>query len=770
MSPVRDKPGQLFHLQDRFDGGMVDTSEPGPNQFRYGLNGVIRDGDFTTRPGIRRAWPSLSSGFRFSVFFNQDDARYNDATHTGFWFPFRFVEDIYGDVQGWGFYRFPDETEYSVILCTGGAVYKHERSGVEEITTAEAIDGTETVDFLMANQYVVMLRGEDENPLYWDGSSTGFIAFPAPTASGSSAIQGSGHGVYLNGRLYLVRDRDDIRASDVLDITSYHETFQKFSVGKGDGDEIVRLLPFQEDNLLVFKKRSVHVLSGLNLPLLVDSSGDEQVNMSDNVRVDLVDGNNGLVGENAAIAWGEEVFYLSERGIIALRRNEQAKLQAIDLPLSHPITKLIKRIHWTSASVACAGAFDNYILISAPIDGKTYNNGTIVYDTIANGGTGAWCGLWQSEMLKPVEWLRHGEHLYFLGNDGILREAMTDDPWDTEDPYLDVQTYNAATYYFAGEHVYFEVSGEQRIYVADVDTEGNAPTDTDYWTQVTDPYNAFHVESELVMRDVDFGDPSPKKPGRFELLFGHQNPKLTIEVESEDSNTRSALFSDQEFDRTEYDVADTDDWEPTNSNDDWDTAHRKDYSIFVPGTGSELLADPGLDAPTGIWSILNGSFEDGYASLSIGATSRLSCGLGTLTVGLTYEYEVSVYVFLGPLVTAHVGAASAGFANVAFTNTGVITGTFIATAATGTLEIEISDHGSSVATWIYRASVKPRGHLNMSSDGLYLNTWEHHTRRWIKPLLDNRKFRHRITNTQGKLAIKSLMGVAEPLRFAGRKR
>jgi len=575
-----DRKSQMVDGQTDFSGGMNLLGDLAANEYRWGKNIVIRSGDAETRPGFHRAYRVLTEGFNETFYFNQDNARYNDATHTGFWFPWQWVGSVYGDIQGTSFFRFTDDAAYRQILVSDGSVYVHTKGYTSSISTAEAIGTSETIQFVQAHNKLVMLRSDGNNPLYWDGADqdAGFVSFTNPGQTGQ--IPTGDKGVYVFGRLLVVKGDDDIYVSDVLDIDTYDWTDQLFSIRKGDGDEITAVVQWQDDYVIVFKKRSVSALRGLNS--YVDVAGGEV--LSQYVSKDSISESEGMVGPNAFAVHGQEISFLSYKGITSVRRTAEGSILGRETTLSAKIQPLINRINWNYAHNACGVFYDNYLMFAVPLDSSTVNDAVLVYDYVANGGSGAWVGVWQSDLLKPVRFFVEAEKLYFLGTDGGTRKMMTNDPWDSEDIWDDIPLYSATTLYEEGQRVYKEIAGVKRAFIAVKESLNQDVTDTDYFTEYT-AYatdEIFPVESEMRTRFLKHGDEaSPKRWGRCQLLFEHKDPKISVSYESEDYNTETVVFTDITYDQRVYDVNNLPDWDRSNIDDDWQEPHRQDYTLFL---------------------------------------------------------------------------------------------------------------------------------------------------------------------------------------------
>ena len=239
--PRGDSPNAQFIGQRDFGGGM-NALDPDANQYRDGINVVIRDRYPRTRPATRRSWTSETAGVIPGFFFNEEGAKYNDATHTGFWFDFDFIRSAWdlGGIQGLEVIRFSEETQETIIFVSQGIVFLHRRGWADIVSTEVSLANDEVITFTMYNDRVIMWRGEELEPMYWDGTDAGFLL--VGSADTGDDIPYCSEGLFhVDGRLWAYRDRDDVYASDVLDFNDWDYVYQLFSIRRGDGDELMKL-------------------------------------------------------------------------------------------------------------------------------------------------------------------------------------------------------------------------------------------------------------------------------------------------------------------------------------------------------------------------------------------------------------------------------------------------------------------------------------------------------------------------------------------------
>lgn len=561
----------------------MNCLDPTGSQYAFGRNVTIRDGKPTTRPGTRRRWALLAGATTLGFWFNEDAARYNDPTHNGFWFPFEFAVSLVAGVQGIGTFRFAGETETSIIFVTAGTVYRHVKGFAEEVATSVALGVDETITFMQAVDYLYMFRGEDLDPLRWDGTSTGFEAVPAAAVGDDMPL--ASRGFFHNaGRIWLWRDRDDVYASDILDPTEWDLTAQAFSVKSGDGDEITALVPFRENTLLVCKRRSITALTGINAVY------DPAVNdLTEYVAAVAVESEIGVLGPQAWAVVGEDFHWLGYGGIYSLRRNAENRIERQPVAMSAPVQSYIERINWEAASGAAAVVYDNYLLWAVPLDGASVNNAVLVLDLLAPAGSGmlgAWCGAWDAPgmVLSVAQWLPFNDELLYLTSTGILRKAFCDCSQDSDVPLSDTAEWDASAAYKVGDIVKYEEGGSTDVYLALRAGTNHAPTDTDYWEAADDTQHAYDVQFELRTGQYRAGPHRPGlRMGRGELLFQGQALRVTLQLFGPDHETEVEVHSAIEYAQTEYDTVRAD-WD-IDVEDEANEPHRQDYAVQVPDEG-----------------------------------------------------------------------------------------------------------------------------------------------------------------------------------------
>ena len=757
-----------FDGQLDFSGGCRMVGDPQETEYRYASNIVIRNGQAMTRPGFRRAFRVLQAGFKKGFWFGDKGAG------TGFWFPFEFVATVWLNIQGTCFYRFLGETNTKQLIVADGTCYTHDEGYVKTVTVTNTISPTCKIEFVVGDQYIMMLRDDGSAAEYWDGTSTGFVVVPAGTPGSIPSHPNTG--AFINGRFYLVDDRDDIYVSDAYSPTNYDHVYQLFSVAAGDGDEITRIFPFHDDYCIVFKKKRVDYLMGTNAVVV------EGTHLSDVITIANVTKQHGLVAPKAVVAYGEEIAFLSYKGITSIRRVEEGKLVGIDVPLSADIQPLIDRINWKAIDCACAGYHNNYLLFAVPMDDSTINNAVLVYDLLARGGAGAWLPLWESDLLHPVEFVEDNEKLFFIGTDGTLREMFSDDPWDSEDVFDDAPVWSSATQYWTGDIVRRDNYGVQALWTASADSKGSDPLETTgYWTLHTDPQHAYDISSEIRTRYYRSGSKTAgKRYGRCEVGVKHQNPKWSIDVESENYNTKETIITNREYDRTKYDVCDKADWVTTNANLDFGNPYRKDYPVFIGNNisnyetvGAYILSGFTFDPPVAL--ACDGTYNfSSWQSLTDPGGSTKNYPIYVLSTDVNYRIRQYGWsgIYAGTLPVWRIENYNI-YVHTWFTlfTTTLTSGLHYPVSTDVWIPENVKYHTGTVAYSDNFGFAYPNQGLYIDpEDGVEANIWTPHSARFMPRVVNNQSFGLRIRNTQGRLAVTSILNIAQQDRFAAKDR
>ena len=159
---------------------------------------------------------------------------------------------------------------------------------------------------------------------------------------------------------------DEVIASDILDSDTYDQIFAQYRFNAGEADFTVGLHSFSEDNLMVFNRNSIHLIS--NTTSLQSAS------------TKLLTDEVGCVARQTITQVGNQVIFLSDNGVYSTQFFDEYNLRGTETPLSEPINETIKRINRDQRTQAVSVYFDNRYFIAVPLDDALRNNAILIYN------------------------------------------------------------------------------------------------------------------------------------------------------------------------------------------------------------------------------------------------------------------------------------------------------------------------------------------------------------------------------------------------------
>jgi hypothetical protein len=190
-------------------------------------------------------------------------------------------------------------------------------------------------------------------------------------------------GMYFQGRIVLCVSRDEIAASNYYEPNVFDVSLDQFKINLGDNDYIVGFVPFQEDKFLIFKRNSIYY-AYIPPPAITNTTIDRGIDNSSFVQT--LTNQFGCVARRSITFAGQQVFFLSDRGVYLLNNTLDLKLVGDQKPLSDLISDVIDNINTQYAQNACGLFFNNRYYLSIPlvdsVVAPTTNNATIVYSLL----------------------------------------------------------------------------------------------------------------------------------------------------------------------------------------------------------------------------------------------------------------------------------------------------------------------------------------------------------------------------------------------------
>jgi hypothetical protein len=216
-------------------------------------------------------------------------------------------------------------------------------------------------------------------------------------------------GVFFNSRFYIAKDQylyfsDVVTAAGAI---TFDRTNNLFPINYGDNDEITNIVPYTEDQLIIFKEHSTW---WLNIPTNTDPL--------DNWFLKPIDKNFGAVCKDGAVKAGDEIYYIAHDGLRSLKRTAQDKLSSVSVPISDNIyNDHVENIRASKISNMRLVYFDNKIIWGVPID-HDYIDKWFVYFLHKDPSYNGWA-VWETiPTTNFVKWFEAGEENLFF-SDGL---------------------------------------------------------------------------------------------------------------------------------------------------------------------------------------------------------------------------------------------------------------------------------------------------------------------------------------------------------------
>lgn len=211
-------------------------------------------------------------------------------------------------------------------------------------------------------------------PLVWNGDFADDFEL-VPNGAGSTTfikMPPCAWGVDFKGRLVLPYARDELILSDVYNANSYDTIYNELRIRGGTNDWLVAVHPYQNAQLLVFYRKSIH---------LVDLSQDDL----SIIGVTEVTRDIGCAARRSVVTCGDRVFWLSDRGVQSLVIGDLLSLRQAADPLSDAIDDVIQDINWTYVDDVVAAYWNNRYYLAIPYQNSTTANRILVYNFLNKG-------------------------------------------------------------------------------------------------------------------------------------------------------------------------------------------------------------------------------------------------------------------------------------------------------------------------------------------------------------------------------------------------
>jgi hypothetical protein len=151
--------------------------------------------------------------------------------------------------------------------------------------------------------------------------------------------------------------RDELVASDILDSDTFDQIGNQFRASSGKSDFLVGIKGFTQDSVVVFNRKSIHLMTGVSGSLA-------------DVKTTMVTDEVGASARKSIVQVANQILFLSDQGIYGIEFIDAYNLRGTGTPLSETIQPFIDRINQDFAHLSCGVYFNNRYWIAVPLDSK----------------------------------------------------------------------------------------------------------------------------------------------------------------------------------------------------------------------------------------------------------------------------------------------------------------------------------------------------------------------------------------------------------------
>ena len=379
---------------------------------------------------------------------------------------------------------------------------------------------TDNVEFSQCFDVFFIWRGPALVPLLWRGDWTVYwdVFPPVDPTSGRVTVPNAYTAENAANRMLIPYARDRIAVSDIADYTQYDWAIDDFQINAGEADDLVRVFPWQQQQVICFKRHSIFRVTGV----AGDLSG---------ATLEKLPGSVGLVGRHAVCDVSGDIYFMSHSGVFKMSQVMLNTPQADEMPVSDSIKPIIDSINWNSASLIVCGYRRDRVYFAVPLKNSVRNNCIIVY----NIATACW------------------ESMDTFGDPDICCDDIVKMDWN----------------------------GERRLFMVDR-VKGLVILMEQGKTDIFGDSQAYEYPIATAVMLRGFRGPGARNQFKgMELAYGSWNPSITISAFCDGGN-KKVLVADRAKDRTKYKTFAAPRWNPLNSNDDHHNPRRQDYSVALP--------------------------------------------------------------------------------------------------------------------------------------------------------------------------------------------
>ena len=400
-------------------------------------------------------------------------------------------------------------TEFLVVATRTKAIIWNDanNSGIDiDYPGSEVVASADGASFVQALEKLILFRGKNKTPLEWDGdysSPTDFVV-KANASPGGGNIQcpNTDFGLFFRNRLIIPQPTDSnytVLMSNLLDSDVFTTGDAQFRINKGSADFLVGFIPYQEDQLIVFFRNSIHLINNI---ATVSAANTYEITRQ-----------HGCVARKSIAQSGPQTFFLSDNGVIVLSPGVDpakglgvaiSKVQGETIPMTQDIQDQFNDVNFDYADLSCGVVYDNKYYLAVPVgDSATKPNKVFVYNLLTS--------TWISVDSYPAM----SGSLAFQVDDWVV--SMHDN--GTDPPRRRLFACNPTGWYLMEEN---NLDDSNRKIGSSSEDDTTA------------------ITAKLVTRNYNFGDQSVKRWRRGQLgVDTAENDAMTIEVNGDDPDNLS---------------------------------------------------------------------------------------------------------------------------------------------------------------------------------------------------------------------------------------
>ena len=286
-------------------------------------------------------------------------------------------------------------TEFVVVATKDKAIIWNDanNSGIAiDYPGGEVVAEADGASFVQNFEKLILFRGTAKRPLEWDGDFSSPSDFTVKTGSASGAgiaCPNTTFGISFRNRLIIANPKTtnptggdsnySVFMSDLLDSNNFTAADSQFRLNKGSADFLVGFIPYQEDQLIVFFRNSIHLINNV---ATTSAANTYEITRQ-----------HGCVARKSIAQSGPQTFFLSDNGVIVLSPGTDpakglgvaiSKVTGETIPMTRQIQDQFEDVNFAHADKACGVVYDNKYYLAVPTGSSTVPNAIFVYNLLTS--------------------------------------------------------------------------------------------------------------------------------------------------------------------------------------------------------------------------------------------------------------------------------------------------------------------------------------------------------------------------------------------------